>query len=248
MLNTSLTPELYTLYQALKAMPFDTRDVEFTFAKRLAAENAWSQTYADRVIEEYLRFLLLTQAADFTISPSDAVDQAWHLHMLYSRSYWDILCAQVLKKPLHHDPVDGGGQDRDLFISQYTRTLELYASVLGETPPKDIWPTAEQRFAAKVRFQRINTLHWEGGRVFKPSEKWLLAGIFSLPAVMLGGIFGGILAFIGLIIFTSILGNNLYASDGSINNNNNSGSGGGCGGGGGDGGGCGGGCGGCGGG
>ena len=60
---------------------------------RLASENGWSREYAVRVMQEYRRFAFLAVAAGHPVSPSDAVDQAWHLHLVYTRSYWDEFCA-----------------------------------------------------------------------------------------------------------------------------------------------------------
>ncbi len=225
MLKASLTPELYALYGELKTLPLDTR-AELTFAKRLATENGWPLAYADRVLEEYLRFLLLTQAADFPISPSDPVDQAWRLHMLYSRSYWDVLCAKVLKKPLHHEPVDGNGQNQERFFSQYTRTLALYEALFGEAAPRDIWPPAEERFAAKVRFQRTDMLHPHTQQVFSPWKKGILAGLSSLPVTGLiglllglaGGLHTGVIVFTGLTILIALLSSGTISSDAADRN------------------------------
>ena len=159
MLTTDLNHADYALYTALWAMQIDGPEVEFTFVKRLAAENAWSVDYAERVMEEYRRFLLLTSMVNalLVLSPSDAVDQAWHLHLLYSRSYWNDLCQNILQRPLHHDPIEGGGKDRETFIAQYTQTLEAYQAYLGEKPPADIWPAPEVRFgAAQPQFVRVD--------------------------------------------------------------------------------------------
>lgn len=150
-----LSIEAAALYGALRSFEFDSPGVEFTFAKRLAAENGWPPYYTERVIEEYRRFLVLLSQARGTISPSDAVDQAWHLYMIYSRSYWDELCGRVLKRPVHHDPVDGGGRDREAFMDQYTRALADYRQVFGEEPPADIWPSPKERFAVPPRYQRV---------------------------------------------------------------------------------------------
>lgn len=38
------------------------------------------------------------------VNPSDEVDQAWHLHLLYSRSYQEDFCADVLKTPFRQGP------------------------------------------------------------------------------------------------------------------------------------------------
>ena len=65
--------------------------------------------YAYRVIQEYKKFVFLAMVADHIVSPSTNVDRAWHLHLLYTRSYWDEFCGKVLKKPLHHTPSSGVG-------------------------------------------------------------------------------------------------------------------------------------------
>jgi hypothetical protein len=41
------------LYRRLVAFEFDEPGTQLTFAARLARENGWSRTFADRVIEEY---------------------------------------------------------------------------------------------------------------------------------------------------------------------------------------------------
>jgi hypothetical protein len=33
------------------------------------------------------------------VTPSEQVDQVWHLHLTYTRSYWDEFCPNVLGQP-----------------------------------------------------------------------------------------------------------------------------------------------------
>ena len=66
--------------------------------------------YTDRVIEEYRKFLYLLASAGHPVTPSDQVDQAWHLHLTYTRSYWEDLCEKTIGKPLHHGPTKGGAE------------------------------------------------------------------------------------------------------------------------------------------
>src|SRR5689334_14391872 len=134
---------------------------DFPFSARLARENGWSRSYALRVIVEYKRFAFLAVAAGHPVTPSDEVDQAWHLHLLYTRSYWNGFCGEVLRTPLHHEPTKGGRDEDGKFHDWYQRTLDSYRSWFEQEPPSDIWPPAEHRFSRDLRFMRINTArHW----------------------------------------------------------------------------------------
>src|SRR4051794_7395726 len=103
------------LLARLESFSFDDPDAAFTFADRLAKENGWTRSFSERVIGEYKRFLFLATAAGHPVSPPDAVDQAWHLHLTYTQSYWKRLCGEVLKQPLHHHPTRGGAQESAKF-------------------------------------------------------------------------------------------------------------------------------------
>ncbi|XAL98656.1 hypothetical protein OT109_13835 [Phycisphaeraceae bacterium D3-23] len=129
-----------------RVMAFELDDPEspMPFTKRLARDNRWPLAYAIRVVREYRRFVFLAMRAGHTVVPSEQVDQAWHLHLLYTRSYWDGLCADVLGRPLHHGPTRGGEQHKHETL--YQQTLDSYARLFDEPPPGDIWPDVHERF------------------------------------------------------------------------------------------------------
>lgn len=135
------------LWQRLEAFELDAPGASFPFTSRLASEQGWTHAEAGRVIFEYKRFLFLAVAAGHPVSPSDAIDHAWHLHLLYTRSYWRELCGEVLKCELHHEPTEGGMQEKDKFADWYQRTLESYRQHFGEEPPSEWWPSPEVRHA-----------------------------------------------------------------------------------------------------
>ncbi|MFK7741149.1 MAG: hypothetical protein AB8H80_12595 [Planctomycetota bacterium] len=137
-----------SLWQRLQEFEIDVPGAHLTFRQRLARENGWSQEFAQRAIEEYRRFVLLAMTAGHPVTPSDEVDQVWHLHLCYTRSYWDDLCAKVLERPLHHGPTLGGGGERAKFDDWYRRTLVSYERRFG-VPPADLWPPPHVRFAPR---------------------------------------------------------------------------------------------------
>ncbi|MEM7340930.1 MAG: hypothetical protein AAF467_19900 [Actinomycetota bacterium] len=127
------------------------------FADRLARDNGWSLAYALRVIHEYKRFVYLSQRCGHPVTPSDEVDQAWHLHLLYTQSYWERMCGEVLDHPLHHGPTRGGRAEGTKYDDWYRRTLDSYRTWFGAEPPADIWPDATARFADASQWVRVNT-------------------------------------------------------------------------------------------
>jgi uncharacterized protein (TIGR04222 family) len=144
------------LWEQIRDFRIDPPDAALTFAARLARENGWSLAFANRVVDEYKRFVFLTMVAGHEVTPSDEVDEAWHLHLTYTKSYWDGLCRDVLKRPLHHLPTKGGTAEHSRHVQQYERTLVTYAKWYGHAPPDDVWPPAEFRFAKNAKHVRVD--------------------------------------------------------------------------------------------
>lgn len=144
------------LWQKLASFEINEGDETFTFENRLGRENGWSRSYAERVMEEYRKFLFLCATAGHPCSPSDPVDEAWHLHMIYTRSYWERL-TPLLPAPLHHHPSKGGTMESAKFEDWYARTLDSYRRAFGEEPPIDIWPPVGQQL--KKHTIPIDTRH-----------------------------------------------------------------------------------------
>jgi len=143
------------LWRALEGYTIGPDDAALTFAARLARENRWTPAFAGRVIGEYKRFCFLAMTAAHQVTPSDAVDQAWHLHLTYSRDYWERFCPEVLGRELHHGPTAGGSRERDRYFEQYAQTLRSYEAAFGPAPD-DIWPGARKRFEHDPRAVRVH--------------------------------------------------------------------------------------------
>ena len=134
------------LLERLKNYSPDKPGVEFPFSARLARDNGWTREFAFRAIEEYKRFCYLAATSGHPVTPSEEVDEVWHLHMIYTKSYWEDFCAGILRMPFHHNPTEGGEKEGNKFYDWYSRTLESYRLAFGEEPPKDVWPDPEKRF------------------------------------------------------------------------------------------------------
>ncbi len=179
----------HDLWQRLEAHDIGPPDATLTFAARLARENRWDDSYAERVIHEYKRFCYLAVTAGHEVTPSDAVDQAWHLHLTYSRDYWQSFCPDVLQADLHHGPTAGGEVERTRYYDQYAATLKSYEQAFGEAPPAEIWANADRRFNRDPFGIRVNP---KDVMVLSPRPALLAALSIAVPAVIAGWLLGGL--------------------------------------------------------
>ncbi|WP_341862217.1 hypothetical protein [Gymnodinialimonas sp. 57CJ19] len=127
-------PELWTRLQAYQ---FDGPG-SAPFSVKLSRAEGWSRRRTAQVIEEYRKFLYLTQISDRQVTPSRIVDAAWHMHLTFTRDYWDHLCTNVIGKPIHHQPC-AGEEEMPRYRDQFAATRALYEAEFGVEPPADIW-------------------------------------------------------------------------------------------------------------
>lgn len=153
--DIKMTENQKLLWERLEEFEIDDPNSDYTFSMRLAQENLWDISYALDVINEYKRFLFLACTVEHPVTPSDQVDQAWHLHLIYTKSYWVFLCKEILKREIHHGPTPGGKKAGENYTDFYNQTLVSYRLIFNEEPPKDIWPNTERRFS-EIHFRRIN--------------------------------------------------------------------------------------------
>lgn len=195
----------------LESFEIDQAGARLPFSARLARDQDWDPGFARRVTGEYKRFLWLAMRAGHPVTPSREVDEAWHLHLCYTRSYWDELCGKVLGKPLHHGPTEGGRAEDEKFADWYGRTLESYRRHFAEEAPADIWPPAEKRFAPVKRRTIDPAEHWVIPKRQLRRALTLLAGLSLVPLLagctrLLGAVDpGGFLCFAGLFVFVVVM-------------------------------------------
>lgn len=145
------------LWQKIEGFQLDIPKVGFSFSKRLARENNWTQDYAKAVVKEYKRFLYLMTITTHPVIPSEPVKQAWHLHLLYTQSYWIGFCERIVGSPLHHSLIRDEIEGRDTFRDSYEFTLEMYRVSFQEEAPENIWSSVDVRLQ-ELKFSRKHSL------------------------------------------------------------------------------------------
>ena len=196
------------LWQALAAMRIEAEGAAITFAAKLARDTGWTQARAAAVIEEYRRFLYLAATEREPVSPSEAVDRAWHLHLTYSRHYWEMLCGGILGRPLHHDPNPGGAAEDARHADQYARTLDVYERVFESPAPASVWPrpVSEASHDAGTGRRRIALAAAAGGSLLVAACSAVAGGggggdwFFPLAVV------GFLIVFFGVVIVAAVSG------------------------------------------
>ncbi len=150
-----MTPEQQKLWDKIQHFEINDSDSSYTFSDRLRYENQWSIAFTLRAIQEYKKFILLCCITDDSMSPSHVVDEVWHLHLLYTRSYWTEFCSDTLNQTIHHGPTKGI-EEKKKFEHQYLLTLERYQYIFEQVAPEDIWPmpTASSKSPNYVKIDR----------------------------------------------------------------------------------------------
>ncbi|MCA3787519.1 TIGR04222 domain-containing membrane protein, partial [Burkholderia sp.] len=141
----ALTDAQQALLARLHAYSPDDPDAPLPYSRRLAEAEGWTHDHALAVIDEYKRFAFLAQAAGHPVTPSVAVDAAWHFHLQYTLEYWDVFCAGVLRARLHHMPGTGAPDEAVVYAQRYRDTLDSYRRLFGSEPPASIWPRLANR-------------------------------------------------------------------------------------------------------
>lgn len=129
-----------SVWERIRDHAFDDGQPETTFAARLSREQRWSTVFTEAAILEYRRFIYLVAIAEESLTPSQTIDDVWHLHLCYTKNYWNELCRNVIGKPIHHSPSRGGKKEDQKYVEYYQKTRELYRHEFGEDPPPEYWP------------------------------------------------------------------------------------------------------------
>ncbi len=145
------------LWARLVAFEFDKGQGSAPYSVKLARAEGWSAAFAARVIEEYRRFLYLTQVSDRQVTPSQIVDAAWHMHLTFTRDYWEDLCPKVIGRPVHHQPC-AGEEEMPRYRDQFAATKALYEAEFGAEPPADIWGRNHVRTARGFAIEEAGSI------------------------------------------------------------------------------------------
>ena len=117
--------------------------LESVFEQKLREQTGWSKHFCQKAMIEYKRFAYLASKSSSPITPSQIIDEVWHLHLTFSRCYWGEFCPNLLNYPLHHEPATQA--EVKTTENQYRHTLLLYKRHFNAVPPSEFWPVIPKK-------------------------------------------------------------------------------------------------------
>lgn len=120
----------------IKISNFDF-DALGSFKTKLQKQYGWNSDFINVAIEEYKKFLYLSVVAG-PVTPCEVVDYVWHTHLIFTKSYWQDLCKDILGTELHHNPGTNNPNEEAKFKEQFKETILAYQKEFG-IPPSYVW-------------------------------------------------------------------------------------------------------------
>lgn len=142
------------LWEAIEAFSIDQPGEAYGFTLRLATEQVWPIPFTENAITEYKKFMYLAATSNQMVSPSPIVDEVWHLHLIYTKSYTEF--CNVLGKRIEHIPSTHKVEEQHIFRNALNRTKELYEENFGEQP-KLFWNYKNPLDSLELKSFKIST-------------------------------------------------------------------------------------------
>ncbi|KQM62886.1 glycine-rich domain-containing protein [Chryseobacterium sp. Leaf201] len=155
-METKIIVQDRNLWNRIREFSPDAPGADLPFSKKLALEENWTESFTRKAVEEYKKFVYLCCIVPGGASPSRVIDKVWHMHLIYTRNYWEEFCPNVLQQKLHHHPSNGGRNEKAKHETWFSETLKNYGEVFHQQAPEDIWTDKkEQKKYKKPGLQNI---------------------------------------------------------------------------------------------
>lgn len=120
------------LWAKVENFSFEKNSDEYGFTTRLATEQSWTIAFTEAAILEYKKFMYLVAVGQKMLSPSVIVDEVWHLHLLFSKSYKKFTA--LLGKEIEHTPSLHNERESSIYAQAFAETKTAYQAEFGEMP------------------------------------------------------------------------------------------------------------------
>lgn len=109
------------------------------FRDKLVRRFYWSEDFAKKAVNEYLKFIYLALTTNYAVTPSKVIDQVWCEHILFTQGYKKF-CEEVIERPFdRHPELLSGNMQSGIFNAQHQNVLVLYKNEFNVEAPEDVW-------------------------------------------------------------------------------------------------------------
>lgn len=109
---------------------------------RIIGEEGISYEEAERRFMGMLQFLKVASVANAPVSPSKAIDSAWHAFILHTRDY-TAYCEEQFGRFIHHQPTSAEVSNQENYVLARTLAEELFGSL-----DEAVWPSRSRKLVA----------------------------------------------------------------------------------------------------
>lgn len=98
---------------------------------RLMNEKKWTRRIAEHAVAMYQNYLYLKKiyGSEFTLPPSQQIDEVWHAHILHTEKY-AADCKAIFGRFLHHNPAMEG-ENLERFELDFQTLQALHVKEFG---------------------------------------------------------------------------------------------------------------------
>jgi hypothetical protein len=133
-----------------KTTLFQNFELPKNFSKNFAAEHLLSEAVAENYIDEYRKYLYVSNITGQSQTPSEEVDSVWHYHIEHIEEY--LKTSKILfGRYFLHMPADGSKSDHVKHVDMYKGTINTLENVFGQVDA-ETWKTTKVRFTQIIRW------------------------------------------------------------------------------------------------
>ncbi len=112
----------------------DKIDLSLVKARTMRVHSDWTASRADSAVAEYRKLLVLAKLGVHVV-PGKDIDEIWHSHILFTKSY-ALDCDSFFGYYLHHKPADGSSaEDNAKRKISHTIMMNMYKKYFCHVAP-----------------------------------------------------------------------------------------------------------------
>ena len=146
-----LDSEINDIRSREKLVTFMNLRLPSNFQKNFSCDHLFSEALSETYIDEYRKFLYITNVTGKIQTPSEEVDLVWHYHQEHIKDYLAFSKDTMGKSVFVHMPANGTEEDNTTYQQVYLNTMNSLQKYFGYVN-NTAWKPVEIRFNQTFRW------------------------------------------------------------------------------------------------